>query len=251
MPDDVPVGRGSGVTVRIAMWSGPRNLSTALMRSFGSRPDTVVMDEPLYAHYLARTGLDHPGRDEIIARGPTGEREAVARCLAPVDAELSYQKHMAHHLLPGMDRRWLDGIDHHFLLLRHPARVLASYARKRDGEVTVSDLGLPQQVELVERLGDPLIIDSDDFLRDPAAHLQAICRRAGIGFDPCMLAWPSGPRDTDGVWAPHWYDAVWASTGFSPVRFEGLPPVAAGMQAVLDEAQDLYEVLAGRRLRLT
>lgn len=248
MINDLPT---AGSVTRIAVWSGPRNLSTALMRSFENRSDTSVMDEPLYAHYLAVTGLDHPMRDEIISAGPVDEHDAIAACLAPTDAPVSYQKHMAHHLLPEMDRAWLDQIDHHFLLLRHPARVLASYTRKRDGAVTIADLGLPQQIELVKRFDRPLVIDSDDFLVDPENYLRAMCERAGLEFDTSMLQWSAGPRASDGVWAPHWYDAVWASTGFaSRTQVQPLPDVDPRSRAVLDEALPLYEVLAGARLVL-
>ncbi|MDA3038952.1 MAG: HAD family hydrolase [Actinomycetota bacterium] len=221
------------------------------MRSFENRPDTTVLDEPLYAHYLVATGLDHPMRDEIVAAGPVEQRDAIASCLAPQDEPVSYQKHMAHHLLLTMDRTWLDAIDHHVLLLRHPARVLASYTRKREGLVTVADLGLPQQVELLQRFGRPLVIDSDDFLLRPEAYLRAMCDRAGLAFDPRMLRWPAGPRESDGVWAPHWYDAVWASTGFAAqVEPLPLPEVGRKAQAVFEEAMSFYEVLAAARLTL-
>ncbi len=241
----------AGPVTRIAVWSGPRNLSTAFMRSFENRPDTSVLDEPLYAHYLAVTGLDHPMRDEIISAGPVDEHDAIAACLAAADVAVSYQKHMAHHLLPAMDRAWLDLIDHHFLLLRHPARVLASYTRKRDGAISVADLGLPQQIELLERFDRPLVIDSDDFLLDPEAYLRAMCERSGLEFAPRMLQWSAGPRDSDGVWAPHWYDAVWASTGFARQRqVQPLPEVEPLSRAVLDEALPLYEVLSAARLVL-
>ena len=160
---------------RLAVWSGPRNLSTALMRSFENRCDTEVLDEPLYAHYLSATGLDHPMRDEIVAAGPAREADAIARCLAaPLASAFSYQKHMAHHLLPGMDRTWLSEF-RHVLLLRHPARVLVSYTQKRE-KVTVADIGLPQQTELAARFGrQTLVVDSDDFLGDPRRYLTAIC----------------------------------------------------------------------------
>ena len=149
---------------RIAMWSGPRNLSTAMMRSWEHRPDTEVLDEPLYAAYLAATGLDHPGRDEIIAAGPADFDDAVAACLsAPQAGAISYQKHMAHHLLPHVDRSWLGGL-RNCLLLRDPRRVLASYTKVRDA-VTLDDLGIPQQVELVEHC--ELVVDAADFLTRP------------------------------------------------------------------------------------
>lgn len=241
------------MTVRIAMWSGPRNLSTALMRAWENRADTTVLDEPLYAYYLAETGLDHPGRDAILAAGPIDGEEAIARCLAPLPtgSGISYQKHMTHHLLPGLDRSWLAQL-RNVLLIRHPAEVLASYSRIR-GEVTLDDIGLPQQVELASRA--ELIIDAADFLTDPERYLRAICDHVGVAFDVRMLSWPPGGRDSDGSWAPYWYAAVEASTSFR----SGRPPVDANeVVAKLDPAlQDLaalatplYDELAAERLRL-
>ena len=230
---------------RIAMWSGPRNLSTAMLRSWEHRADTEVLDEPLYAAYLASTGLDHPGRDEIIATGPADFDTAIARCLdAPVDRPISYQKHMAHHLLAGVDRRWLDEL-RHGLLLRDPRRVLASYTKVR-GDVTLDDLGIPQQVELAQRC--EVIVDADDFLTDPTAYQREICRRFGVEFDAAMLRWPAGRRDTDGVWAPHWYGAVEASTGFGPAPTSGPPVVDERVAHVAEEALELYRGLHRRRL---
>lgn len=239
------------MTVRVAMWSGPRNLSTALMRAWENRTDTMVLDEPLYAHYLDRTGLEHPGRAEILAAGPVDECEAIARCLDELSprAEVSYQKHMAQHLLADMDRSWLDQL-RNFLLIRHPVEVLASYSRVRE-EITLDDIGLPQQVELAART--ELIIDAGDFLVDPQAYLRAICTRVGLRFEERMLSWPPGPRESDGCWAPYWYAAVEASTAFGPHRppddldaaFARLP---ARLQEVAVAALPLYERLAGDRL---
>ncbi len=236
------------MTVRLAMWSGPRNLSTAMMRAWENRLDTVVMDEPLYGHYLAATGLDHPMASEIMASLPTDGAEAVARCLMPLPdgATISYQKHMSHHLLPDLDRAWLDEL-RHVILLRHPARVLASYLDKR-GEVQLDDLGLPQQLELLERA--ELVIDSDDFLTDPRTYLGTLCDLIGVAFEPAMLAWPSGPRDSDGVWAAHWYDAVWQSTGFAPAGDRPLPPTPPGLETLAADAADIYAELASHRLRV-
>ncbi len=239
------------MTVRIAMWSGPRNLSTALMRSWENRTDTAVLDEPLYAHYLAATGLDHPGRDDILAAGPTDGGEAVARCVDPPGPEpVSYQKHMSHHLLPSLGRDWLDGL-RHVLLIRHPVEVLASYTRVR-GEVTLADIGLPQQLDLLDRA--EAVVDAADFLADPEAHLRALCDLVGLAFSDRMLSWPAGPRASDGVWAPHWYGAVEASTGFAPPRPVDRSALAASLDPSLAplvaEATALYERLAARRLVL-
>lgn len=234
--------------VRIAMWSGPRTISTALMRSFGARSDTLVVDEPLYAHYLAATGLDHPGRDDILASQPTSW-QAVADALTgplPAGVGVYYQKHMAHHLLPDVGRDWLGRLRHGYLI-RDPAYVVASYARVR-GEPTLADLGLAQQREIFERYGGP-VVDAADLLRDPASLLQALCAALGIGWQPAMLAWPAGRRDTDGVWAPHWYAGVEASTGFAP--YDPAPPVVPDrLAALVDEALPYYDALARHRLRI-
>ncbi len=209
--------------LRIAMWSGPRNISTAMMRAWENREDCAVSDEPLYAAYLAETGLDHPGRDEVIAAGETDWRRVVTDLLGPSPngAAVWYQKHMSHHLLPGMTTDWVFGL-HNVFLIRDPADVVASYIKSR-ATVTPEDIGLPQQWRLFEslreRTGDaPLVIDAGDFLRAPDAHLRALCARLGIAFTPRMLLWPAGSRDSDGVWAPYWYEAVWASTGFETWR---------------------------------
>jgi len=233
--------------VRVAMWSGPRTISTALMRSFGARSDTLVVDEPLYAHYLAATGLDHPGRDDILASQPTSW-QAVADALTgplPAGVGVYYQKHMAHHLLPDVGRDWLGRLRHAYLI-RDPAYVVASYARVR-GEPTLADLGLAQQCEIFERYGGP-VVDAADLLRDPASLLQALCAALGIGWQPAMLAWPAGRRDTDGVWAPHWYAGVEASTGFAPYD-PAQPVVPDRLAALVDRARPYYEALARHRLR--
>ena len=187
------------------MWSGPRTLSTALMRSFENRPDTVVVDEPLYGYYLAETGIAHPGRDEILRSMPVAWPEVVDQLTAgqlPAGRTVYYQKHMTHHLLPEIDRSRLAGLRHAFLI-RDPRRLLASYARVRDTP-TLADLGLEQQVEIYRLFGGP-VIDAADLAARPRATLAALCAALRIPFDPAMLAWPAGPRPTDGVWAKHWY----------------------------------------------
>jgi Sulfotransferase domain len=228
------------------MWSGPRTISTALMRSFGARRDTVVVDEPLYAYYLAATGLDHPGRAEILASQPTSWPDVAAALTGPLPswAAVHYQKHMAHHLLPGVDRGWLAQLRHAYLV-RDPAQMVASYAKVR-GEPTLADLGYPQQVEIFRRYGGP-VIDAADVLRDPSGVLRRLCARLGIRYDPAMLSWPAGPRDTDGVWAPHWYAAALASTGFAghdPAPAE----VPAPLRGLVADAQPYYDELAAHRL---
>jgi hypothetical protein len=235
---------------RIAMWSGPRTVSTALMRSFENRPDTVVVDEPLYAFYLARTGVDHPGRDEVIASMPADWRLVLTQLAAdpvPGGAPVYYQKHMTHHLLPEVDRNALAGLTHAFLI-RDPRRLLASYARVRSRPV-LGDLGLEQQVEIFRAFGGP-VIDSADILRAPRPALEALCDALGIGFHAAMLSWPAGPRPTDGVWARYWYDSVWRSTGFGPATAPAadvdLPPELEPLAA---QCLPFYDELAARRLR--
>ncbi len=210
--------------LRIAAWSGPRNISTAMMRSWENRGDCAVSDEPLYAHYLHATRLDHPARDEVIAAGDTDwRRVAAALSSGPVPGgqPVWYQKHMTHHLLPDMDTGWVHGLANVFLI-RDPALVVASYVKSR-ATVTADDIGLLQQArlfdEVAQRLGHaPPVIDAERFLHDPRRHLQRLCAVLGLAFSERMLAWPAGPRASDGVWAPHWYAAVWASTGFEPAR---------------------------------
>jgi hypothetical protein len=238
--------------LRIAMWSGPRNISTAMMRAWENRGDCVVSDEPLYAHYLAHTGLDHPSRDEVIADGETDWRKVVAHLTGPVPggAPVWYQKHMTHHLLPHIDHGWIAQL-RNVLLIRDPREVVASYVKSR-ATVTPEDIGLLQQVALYDELcaaGDPPpIIDAGDFLRAPKAHLCALCDWLGIDFSERMLHWPKGPRESDGIWAPHWYAHVWESTGFEPPVAREV--VLAGEAAAVAEACRLpYERL--HTLRMT
>jgi hypothetical protein len=239
------------VTARLAVWSGPRNISTALMRSWENRRDTVVVDEPLYAYYLNETGLNHPGRDEIIAAGDPDWRRVVDRLLGPVDAAVFYQKHMTHHLLDGLPRDWIGRLTN-VLLIREPAEVVASYTRSRT-DVVPNDIGLPQQRELYAQLAadgaQPMVVDAADFLQAPRAYLDAMCALIDVPFVEAMLSWPAGPRASDGVWAPYWYDAVRRSTGFEPYRPRQVS--LAGNPAVVAElCRPAYEYLYERRLVL-
>lgn len=240
--------------LRIAMWSGPRNISTAMMRAWENREDCVVSDEPLYAAYLAATGLDHPGRDEVIADGETDWRKVVAALTGPIPGggPVWYQKHMSHHLLPDMSVDWVFDLTNVFLI-RDPAEVVASYLKSR-ATVTPEDIGLPQQVRLFDllcdRLGEaPPVIDAGDFLQAPEKHLRALCARLGIAFTPRMLAWPAGPRDSDGIWAPYWYDAVWKSTGFEAWRARETA-LSGSARAVAEACRPVYERLRGHRMAL-
>ena len=236
--------------VRVAMWSGPRTLSTAMMRSFENRPDTVVVDEPLYAAYLARTGIDHPARREVLAALPTDPDEAVASLHVPLPEgiRVHYAKHMAHHLDLTADLSW-TGAFRNVLLVRDPAEVVASYVRSRES-CEPEDIGLLQQVRLLEEWAStPPVIDAGDFLRDPEAHLRWLCEWLGIGFTTRMLAWPPGRRDSDGVWAPYWYDSVWRSTGFEPWRPRSVE-LSPHDAAVAQACRPAYERLRGARIRL-
>jgi sulfotransferase family protein len=229
------------------MWSGPRTVSTALMRSFGNRPDTIVADEPLYAFYLARTGIDHPGREEILASQPQGWREVLdglATAPLPAGKSVYYGKHMTHHLLPEVDRAALAPLRHAYLI-REPGELLASYARVRS-QPTLADLGIVQQAEIFDAYPGP-VLDSRDLLENPEGMLRALCAALGIGFTPAMLAWPPGPRETDGVWGPYWYESVWRSTGFGPYHppRQGLP---AGLAELAGRCRPYYERLYARRL---
>jgi hypothetical protein len=233
---------------RVAMWSGPRTISTALMRAWGSRADTVVIDEPLYGFYLLATGAPHPGRDEVITTMKNGWREVIDDlALAPFPAgkTVFYAKHMTHHLLPEVDRGALGGLRHAYLI-RDPRQLLASYARVRARPV-LADLGLAQQVEIFRMFGGP-VVDAGDILRQPEAMLRALCAALGVPFDPAMLSWPPGPRDTDGVWARYWYEGVWQSTGFGPYREEpaGLPP---DLEPLARRCQPFYEEMSAHRIR--
>lgn len=235
--------------VRLAMWSGPRNLSTAMMRAWENRDDCVVVDEPLYASYLARTGIDHPGRDDVLAAQATDPAEAVRALLDPVPdgVRVHYAKHMAHHLAEDADLGWTAAF-RNVLLVRDPAEVVASYVRSREA-CEPADLGLLQQLRLLETWeATPPVLDAGDFLRDPEAHLRWLCDWLDVPFTAAMLSWPPGPRASDGVWAPHWYAAVHRSTGFEPWRPREvhLSPHDA---EVVEACRPAYETLHALRLR--
>jgi hypothetical protein len=235
------------------MWSGPRNISTALLRSWENRPDTAVVDEPLYAHYLFHTRLDHPGAEEVIAAGPVDWLEAVRLLLGPVPGGklIFYQKHMSHHLLPRIERDWIYQLTNAFLI-RDPREMLLSLAKVLPSPRLV-DTGLPQQVELFDEITirtgqSPPVIDARDVLLDPEGVLSALCRRLGVPFTQAMLSWPPGRRESDGVWAPYWYEAVERSTHFEPYR-PRLEPLPAHVEPLLDECSELYRKLASHRIR--
>ncbi|MEM6302193.1 MAG: HAD family hydrolase [Pseudomonadota bacterium] len=203
--------------LRVAMWSGPRNISTAMMRSFENRSDCQVVDEPFYAAYLATTGLEHPGFEEIVASQPTRWQTVAERLTTERPAAVYFQKHMTQHLLEGMDLSFTRELRNCFLI-RDPARIILSYARVRPS-FSLEELGIPQQVALFdaecERLGEaPPVLDAALTLADPERVLRRLCQLLGIEFEAGMLRWPAGPRTTDGVWSPYWYSRVLESTGF-------------------------------------
>ena len=240
------------------MWSGPRNISTAMMRSWGNRPDTFVCDEPLYAHYLVKSGRPHPGRDEVIASQQNDWRRVVSWLAEfdPPGKRVFYQKQMTHHLLPEVERSWIDRVENAFLI-RSPRAVIASFARVID-RPALEDTGFPQQLEIFEevrrRTGrTPPVVDAADVVADPAGTLRLLCEALGVAFTGAMLSWPAGPRMTDGVWAKHWYDAVVRSTSFerpesSDLRAEALPEHLA---ALLPRAEEIYAQIHPHRLRAT
>ncbi|MEM6326682.1 MAG: HAD family hydrolase [Bacteroidota bacterium] len=245
--------------VRIAMWSGPRNVSTATMRAWGSRADTAVSDEPLYAAYLATTGKPHPMRTEVMASQPTDWREVAEHLSgpAPGGAPIWYQKHMAHHLTPEVGREWLRVFRHAFLI-REPAAMLASLAKVLP-DATLADTGLPQQVDLFDRTADrlghaPPVLDGRAVRDNPEGSLRSLCTALGVPWDPTMLTWAPGPRETDGVWGPVWYTRLYATTGFAPPdppRLGAEADLPARLRRVLTEAVPLFERLSAFALRTT
>ena len=248
------------------MWSGPRNISTAMMRSWGNRADTVVVDEPFYAFYLKQTGIKHPGAEEVIARGEPDWRKVVEQCTkdasparsdSPVEdspwrtRSIFYQKQMTHHLLPEISRDWLRDVTNCFLI-RDPARVITSYIKKNP-QPELNDLGFVQQAEIfdfVRRQIDsvPPVIDADDVLRDPDRTLRLLCNAIGVEFSDAMLHWPPGPRQTDGIWAKYWYAEVERSTGFQPYR-ERKIEIPKSLSEIEHRCRQCYEELHKHRLR--
>jgi len=229
------------------MWSGPRNISTAMMRAFENRPDCAVVDEPFYAAYLAATGLDHPMRAAVLASQPQDWRTVAKGLVEDEPAPVFYQKHMTHHMLPEVGLDWMAACRNAFLI-RDPAAVLASYVRNR-AEVTLEDIGVVRQRELfdheADRLGRaPPVVEAADVLADPRGALSGLCAALDIAFREEMLSWPAGPRASDGVWAPAWYAAVERSTGFSAPERAAPPPLTDELARIADQARPHYEALA-------
>lgn len=240
--------------LRIAMWSGPRNISTAMMRAWENREDTAVVDEPFYAHYLQATGVNHPGREEVLKSQSTDAAEVAAMLTGPIPdgKPIWYQKHMTQHMLPDMPLDWLDQVTNCFLI-RDPEQVVASFTIQRP-DAAAWELGFEQQARLFDHVCDrlghaPPVIDAADVLKDPRGTLGALCAKLGIPFTDRMLHWPPGPRASDGVWAPHWYAAVERSTGFAPYR-EREPKLSDFQWELADLCKAHYERLAKHRLQI-
>ncbi|MEP6342647.1 MAG: HAD family hydrolase [Maricaulaceae bacterium] len=233
------------MTQAICMWSGPRNLSTAMMRSFGSRADCTVWDEPFYAPFLLATGRDDPGRDKILAAHETDAKTVAKHCLQDTGTDYYFQKHMPLHMLDGFPLCWAKEAKH-FFLLRHPKRVIASYVKVRP-EVTVEDVGFRAQRRLYDMLTDmtgtpPPVIHSEDILKNPKTALSALCAAIDIPFDAAMLSWEAGPKAEDGAWAPHWYGNVINSTGFAPFN-PNIPMIAPQYDRLLSACENDYKAL--------
>jgi hypothetical protein len=243
-------------TCNIAMWSGPRNISTAMMYSFGNRPDCEVWDEPFYAFSLKHHGNDHPLRDEIMAAYESDYDRVVALCTSSPNSTkpIFYQKHMTHHMLPGYDRRWVLQLLNAFLI-RDPVAVLSSYARKWQ-DVSLRAIGIVEQWQLFDLVAQalgraPPVVDAEDVLQAPAETLTRLCGALGLDFCPAMLSWPQGPKPFDGLWGRHWYNAVHASTGFEPSQAQPSVVLPAALGRIADEALPIYERLRAHRLAPT
>jgi len=241
--------------LRIAMWSGPRNISTAMMRAWENREDTTVIDEPFYAHYLVETGVNHPGRDEVITAQENDDAKVAATLTGPIPdgKAIWYQKHMTQHMLPDMKLDWLDQITNCFLI-RDPEQVVASFTIQRP-DAAAWELGFEQQARLFDHVCDrlghvPPVIDASDVLKDPRGILSALCGDLGIAFSERMLRWPPGPRASDGVWAPHWYAAVERSTGFAPYR-PCDTKLSGFQQRLADQCRPHYKRLAAHCLSVS
>ncbi len=238
--------------MRIAMWSGPRNLSTAMMYAFGARIDCAVWDEPYYAAYLEATGLQHPMEKEILEQGEQDPDLVAERCLGtiPDEKKVFYQKHMTQHMIPAFDRSWMKEVTNVFLL-RDPARVIASYHIQR-GKPTLDDIGFKQQAEIFEQVADhlgeaPAVLDSADILANPQMELRKLCAHIDLEFHPSMLRWSKGGHKDDGPWASHWYQSVWKSTGFGKVATID-PVVPEESQGLLEEALPFYEMMSAYKI---
>ncbi len=235
--------------LRICLWSGPRNVSTALLYAFAERPDTVGVDEPLYAHYLRVTGARHPGREDVLAaQDQDGERVIRDIVLGPTELPVLFCKMMAHHLVD-LDWGFLERTAN-VILTRDPSEVLQTLTVQIPDAV-LRDAGYENQVRLLRRdleAGrEPLVLDAKRLLEAPGAVLRTLCERLGLAFDPTMLTWPPGPKPYDGVWAPHWYHNVHRSTGFKPYKPK-TTPFPDRLEPLLDVCRPYYEELVAHAI---
>lgn len=242
----------TGSVTRIAMWSGPRNISTAMMRAWDNRNDTVVVDEPFYAYYLHATSIVHPGADEVIATGETDWQKVITYLtdFVPNGKQIFFQKQMTHHLLPEVDREWIGAVTNCFLI-RDPREVIASYIKKRE-DPALDDLGFVQQAELFDFVRTrtdtvPPVVDAKDVLQNPERTLRLLCEAVSIEFSESMLSWPPGLRDTDGIWAKHWYGEVAKTTSFQPYH-PTMSEVPARLHEVYERCYECYKRLYEYRL---
>lgn len=231
----------------IAMFSGPRNISTTMMRAFENRPDTTVYDEPFYACYLKESGAPHPMRDDILA-AQASDRTAVAKDLrtAAQTGAIQFQKNIAFHFADDAPLNWIDGAKV-FHLIRDPRAMVASYAKKYEDVTPIAESYRVQRKIDDVAGGDCPVVDAADVLRNPEGVLKRLCAALDVPFDAAMLSWPAGPRDSDGVWAPHWYDAVWASTGFKPYAHKAVD-LSPSQDAAASACMDDYTYFHERRL---
>ncbi len=238
--------------MRIAMWSGPRNLSTAMMYSFGARNDCTVVDEPFYAAYLEKTGRDHPMRSDILANQSCDPLQVIAQITGAHARAHFYQKHMTQHMVPGVPRDWMAEMKNVFLI-RHPARVVASFAAKFEAP-TLADIGYSQQAELFEYVTSigqtPIVIDSADIRRAPERALRRLCNALDLDWHEAMLSWPAGGRSEDGIWAKYWYGAVHKSTGFAKGEEAALPQLSGSYAELAESALIHYRTLAKARIKV-
>ena len=241
----------TGATKRICVWSGPRNISTALLYSFAQRADTRVVDEPLYGYYLAVSGAEHPGHEALrVALDPDAERAVRDVILGPCDRPILFLKQMAHHLVGGLDWGFLKETVN-VLLTRDPEQMLPSLA-VQVRQPTMRDAGydkLERILDYCEAAGQRVpVLDSRDLQNDPAAALSRLCERIGLPWDQAMLSWPAGPKPYDGPWAPYWYHNVHKSTGFAPYVAK-TAPFPARLKPLLAECAPIYERLSALAIR--
>lgn len=235
------------------MWSGPRNISTALMRSFENRNDTSVLDEPFYAFYLDNKGYNHPLKEAILKSQSKNWNEVAKFCSEgiPNQSKIWYQKHMAHHILKGCDLNWLGKVKN-CILIRHPKFVISSYSKKYKIE-SIRQLGYQQQIEIFDYLFEqnniePIIIDANDLLENPKKMLNKLCNKIDVRYSKKMLSWPHGARESDGLWGPYWYKNVYKSTGFiaSPKKSINLEK---SLFPIYEESLLIYNFLYEKRLK--